>query len=1246
MHRQNTFKRRLSQIHIVDQLSAKAKDSEEAKSSTPQQRQDDSTPELRFLESLTAYLPNILLHYLKDKQSVELIPDLVSYNTVAAIADLSGFCSASETLCEKGAQGLDALRKGINNSFSRLLAIIRKYGGDVIDFAGDALIVAWFNLTFDETKPVKNAATMKSLAYNAVCCARDLIDLDLSFAEHQLSLHVGLDAGQMQLLVIGGTNDCWRVMALGPIFKGLCTSVELAKAKQVVMSRKCYKLLQERVEVLPIQPEMNKPEKAASPSLTQLRMLSKRKLLGQNASATSSTSKTSRTSSTHTPGLTKFLLLSEVLVSLPRLNLLVKQKASLLPLQNEILKTLLQFIPPAVNLETTNVNNGDLPLLSCDAQIRDVTVIFIKLSGMGIEDSLRGVPELGLFQEALTIVLSVLLRYDGVLRQFILDDKGVVMIAAFGVENFTHVDDPTRGLDFAMDTCTSLSLKQIHCFAGVTSGRAYTGLVGDDGRHDFALVGDVVNLSARLMGLAHKLYNAKGFSSVKIGVDGKSDFETKRPVSILCDAATKYRAADNLFSFKAIEKIKLKGKKVLITAFQVFASGICTPGQKCFGFHAGLDEELGEVAEAMLKFLDTQASFSQKDVRIAEDKKSSTEHCSTLVVCTAGKGEGKSTFLRATKHQGLALGFETLLLPLKPTDKDRPFAGILSIIRGILLQFSEENAFFLRNMYKECEELLSPTELVYFDAVSAQQLLLLTGSGLLISLGLSTDPESEAVVLTIFSKLLTVKTFKSLFQRTSILLAIDDAQHMDDYSWVLLDQLLRTEEIRVFCCITIRSMKNKERLERWVMRKTDLSNSPKAQPIVLARFLKLSKRLKLRNGYQIIPMRIAPPDKELLSQMIRKLLPTVNWSDTLLTEIVETAECNPHIVLEIAKSVEANSASQGENSVSVMDILKECHSWDQALITSYQRRVDNLPKVDQVWLKAASVISGPFDKELLVDVAPDPTMLSTMSTRAGVSEENSVDAVVDRLVEAEFLDIKVAENPKTGTIAQFEFKNERLRSACYALLLPENQVRCHRRVCLHYIKRHEHEIVLFYPDIVSHFELAGAFDRAAEYIVDYFKTELNLKNFGKATDLLKKMNNYVSKKKVKSIIAVVHIRECVEEALAEVGDIKEVSNKSLAVTSVTAARNLYIRTLTEVMETLKSQSSFRTHPTKGTLESSGKQQTFKLNSSPDSKMFQQSKLIKNPVGSEKQRKCKTDGMGSAKRLKEAEQRKSQLCTTQ
>ena len=101
--------------------------------------------------------------------------------------------------------------------------------------------------------------------------------------------------------------------------------------------------------------------------------------------------------------------------------------------------------------------------------------------------------------------------------------QGTVLIAAFGLPPLSHEDDAARGVFAALEIHSSLLAKhEMDSSIGVTTGECrkmngatllltlaagqlFSGVVGSDRRREFAMVGDIVNLSARLMVAAMKM---------------------------------------------------------------------------------------------------------------------------------------------------------------------------------------------------------------------------------------------------------------------------------------------------------------------------------------------------------------------------------------------------------------------------------------------------------------------------------------------------------------------------------------------------------------------------------------------------------------------------------------------------------------------------------------------------------------------------------------------------------------------
>ena len=129
--------------------------------------------------------------------------------------------------------------------------------------------------------------------------------------------------------------------------------------------------------------------------------------------------------------------------------------------------------------------------------------------------------------------------YEGTIRQFLVDDKGMVLIACYGI--LAHDNDPERATRAAMGISEDLERLNISSSSGVTTGKVFCGLVGGKTRCEYALLGDDVNMAARLMA------------------------STKD--EIRCDHTT-YALSRKAIVFEELDPIKVKGKVEKIKVFK------------------------------------------------------------------------------------------------------------------------------------------------------------------------------------------------------------------------------------------------------------------------------------------------------------------------------------------------------------------------------------------------------------------------------------------------------------------------------------------------------------------------------------------------------------------------------------------------------------------------------------------------------------------------------------------------------
>lgn len=169
------------------------------------------------------------------------------------------------------------------------------------------------------------------------------------------------------------------------------------------------------------------------------------------------------------------------------------------------------------------------------AELRRITVMFVNLRG-----------EVDL-QRAVTAIQEVLARHEGSLNQFLVDDKGTVCLAAFGLPPRAHHDDPVRALRAALD----LQQRLENIDVGLATGQLFCGPRGGSTRREYCMIGSRVNLAARLMQAASG--------------------------GILCDDAT-FNGARHALEFDFLPPLKVKGREEPLPVYRPLGELDGTPG--------------------------------------------------------------------------------------------------------------------------------------------------------------------------------------------------------------------------------------------------------------------------------------------------------------------------------------------------------------------------------------------------------------------------------------------------------------------------------------------------------------------------------------------------------------------------------------------------------------------------------------------------------------------------------------------
>ncbi|CAK9060722.1 3' [Durusdinium trenchii] len=467
---------------------------------------------MKYLDLLASYLPSVIVEELvnevDDDESAnkhhDQGPRRTTYETACFFADVSGFTNLSEEMTRRHGQhvGAEYLAKHLNSYFSQLVKIIGSEGGDVFKFAGDAMIVLW---------PPNEDEDLVNRTRRAAQCATRVMQLgqDLEFDDAKLSIKIGIGVGSLSILKVGGIMDRTEYIAVGEPMMQAFAAEGMADPGDVVLSSESWELI-------------NKYFKASQ------------RLSGEQETKENPYTEFFLLDTEHT-GTTKALRKRNKHFGGNRLDAL-----------SSVHEKKIRNLIPAAALQSIDFEHPEFEVYS--SELRRVSVLFINLgfSNAEIMNAATGDEELMRIHHALEIAQSSVYKFEGALNKFLLDDKGATMIMVFGLPPFSHENDPKRAVSCSMHMIQSLTDDlSLNAAIGVTTGTAFCGVIGGQMRKEYSVLGDIVNVSARLMQ-----------ASKKAG-----------PCHIFCDVVT-FQASSRDIPFRVLGSIPVKGKSEPIEIFE------------------------------------------------------------------------------------------------------------------------------------------------------------------------------------------------------------------------------------------------------------------------------------------------------------------------------------------------------------------------------------------------------------------------------------------------------------------------------------------------------------------------------------------------------------------------------------------------------------------------------------------------------------------------------------------------------
>jgi class 3 adenylate cyclase/tetratricopeptide (TPR) repeat protein len=406
-------------------------------------------------EPLTVYLPALLAQRIADGRIAT--PEELPAATL--FADLSGFTELAEQLAAAGSAGPERLQEILNVELGRLIACVHRHGGDILKFAGDAIVALWPAHTIGLTAAVGRA-----------CRA----GLEIHARRDGLGVRVGVGAGHVIPLAVGEEHGRREFLVAGAPMVEMGRAERLAAPGEVLLTQEAWAHVAQVAD--------GEPREGA------IRLLG---LRGAFAGAAAS--------------------------------------ATALELPRDVPEDMLRAFIPRTLRDQLDAGHG-----GWGSELRPVTVMFVDLPLLGG----GGLAEVPLIESLVAAIQREIYAIEGSVNKLLLDDKGLILLAAFGLPPRVHENNAARALHAALRISDHLREHGVGHGIGLATGRAFCGVYGSAARREYSLLGDVVNLAARLMQLAED--------------------------DVLCDAATARALGEGLVGEPFIVHVRGKATPVVV----------------------------------------------------------------------------------------------------------------------------------------------------------------------------------------------------------------------------------------------------------------------------------------------------------------------------------------------------------------------------------------------------------------------------------------------------------------------------------------------------------------------------------------------------------------------------------------------------------------------------------------------------------------------------------------------------------
>ncbi|XP_034145486.1 adenylate cyclase type 10 isoform X3 [Esox lucius] len=359
------------------------------------------------------------------------------------------------SLSNKKGFGADELTRTLNSYIGDIVSYILASGGDILNFAGDAILALW-TVERIQLRDVISLVVKCSLDIQDQCGSRN------TEVGCQLRVKLGISAGKLSKVVIGDELSQY-FLVIGRAVDEVRLAEGLAVAGTIILSPNAWELCDRDNIVI---------DRIENERAVKVRYMKREPSFS----------------------VEKYQDSVGAMVEHEHLTRDCVRKASRLTPNAELENTFRKYIMKTV---LQKIDDGQpLEYLS---EMRPATIVFVNLQFSG------GQSEEGLcaaIHRAAIGIARQMVSHQGRINKVFMFDKGCTFLCLFGLPGDKREDERAHALQAACgihDICQRefCNLKTVSI--GVTTGPVFCGVVGHSVRHEYTVIGRKVNLAARLM---------------------------------------------------------------------------------------------------------------------------------------------------------------------------------------------------------------------------------------------------------------------------------------------------------------------------------------------------------------------------------------------------------------------------------------------------------------------------------------------------------------------------------------------------------------------------------------------------------------------------------------------------------------------------------------------------------------------------------------------------------------------------